>query len=61
VGRIADVAPWVLVAAELRPSYTGRDEIRVTSIYQVRPRILDNRVAKGELLTFDSATPQEPE
>jgi len=52
---------WVLVAAELRPSYTGRDEIRVTSIYQVRPRILDNRVAKGELLTFDSATPQEPE
>lgn len=61
VGRTSDDAPWVLVAAELRPSYTGRDEVRVTSIYQIKQRTLDNRVAKGELLPYAAASPQEPE
>lgn len=45
VGRTSEYAPWVLVAAELRPSYTGRDEIRVTSIHPIKQRTLENRVA----------------
>ena len=61
VGSANSEPPWVLVAGELRPSYTGRDEVRVTSIYPVNERFVSSRLKNGRLMRFEDATPQEPE
>ena len=61
VGAGSADLPWVLVAGELRPSYTGRDEVRVTLIYPVNQGFISKRVKKGRLLRFEDSTPQEPE
>lgn len=61
VGCGSKELPWVLVAGELRPSYTGRDEVRVTSIYPVNERLISSRLKNGRLVRFEDATPREPE
>jgi hypothetical protein len=63
VGRIAVEAPLVLVAGELRPSFTGRDELRLTTAYVISERTVRKRLAVNSLVPFEQLPSEyvEPE